>query len=71
MRRWIVGHRAYWVLGGIVLLFRIATGLPIQHAGYMDASYTIHIAENLASGRGFTEQVLWNYLDSPTKFATS
>ena len=66
MRRWLIVPRAYLALGAIVLLVRIATALPIQHAGYMDASYTIHIAENLARGLGFSEQVLWNYLDTPT-----
>src|SRR5206468_4262130 len=35
-------------------------------AGYMDASYTVHVGANLAWGRGFVEDVLWNYLDSPT-----
>jgi hypothetical protein len=31
----------------------------------MDASYTFHVAQQLAAGRGFTEFVLWNYLDQP------
>ncbi len=58
--------RAYWLLAAIVLVFRLATALPIERAGYMDASYTLHIAEQLARGRGFNEEVLWNYLDAPT-----
>ncbi len=48
-----------------MLIFRIVTALPLEQAGYMDASYTMHVAENLARGRGFTEEVLWNYLDNP------
>lgn len=55
----------YITLFLIALVFRIATALPLEQAGYMDASYTIHIAENLAHGRGFVEDVLWNYLDQP------
>ncbi len=34
--------------------------------GYMDADYYLMGGERLAGGEGFTEQVLWNYLDSPT-----
>lgn len=49
----------------ITLAFRLATALPLQQAGYMDASYTLHIAENLSHGRGFVEDVLWNFLDRP------
>ena len=57
--------RAYFLLAAIVLIFRIATALPLEQAGYMDASYTIHVAENLARGQGFIENVLWNFLDNP------
>ena len=55
----------YLILFCITLAFRILTALPPENAGYMDASYTIHVAENLARGRGFVEEVLWNYLDHP------
>ncbi len=55
----------YVILFSLTLAFRIATALPLEQAGYMDASYAIHIAEQLARGRGFTEEVLWNYLDNP------
>ncbi len=57
--------KPYLILFLITALFRIATALPLEQAGYMDASYTIHVAENLARGRGFVEDVLWNYLDNP------
>lgn len=49
----------------ITLVFRVVTALPLQQPGYMDASYTLHIAENLSHGRGFVEDVLWNFLDRP------
>lgn len=58
-------NQPYITLFLIALVFRIATALPLEQAGFMDASYTIHIAENLAHGRGFVEDVLWNYLDQP------
>ena len=65
MREWFKPPRAYVLLFAFTLLFRIATALPVEQTGYMDASYAIHVAENLARGRGFTEDVLWNYLDDP------
>jgi hypothetical protein len=33
--------------------------------GYMDAAYYYVGGVNLAEGRGFFEQILWNFLDSP------
>ena len=65
MRRVLILPRAYVLLFAITLILRVATALPVQQTGYMDASYAIHVAENLARGRGFTENVLWNYLDVP------
>ena len=55
----------YPILLIATLILRIATALPLEQAGYMDASYALHVAENLARGNGFVEQVLWNYLDRP------
>ncbi|MDE3090870.1 MAG: glycosyltransferase family 39 protein, partial [Chloroflexota bacterium] len=63
----MTSHRArpYILLFVLTIILRLATALPLQQAGYMDASYALHVAENLARGRGFTEDVLWNYLDNP------
>ena len=61
----MTSRRPYLILFLITLVLRVATALPLQQAGYMDASYTLHVAENLARGRGLTEEVLWNYLDNP------
>lgn len=37
-----------------------------QHApGYMDAEYYLLTGQQLAAGRGFSEPLLWNYLDAP------
>lgn len=55
----------YLVLFFLTLAFRVLTAIPLEQSGYMDASYAVHIAENLARGRGFTEDVLWNFLDQP------
>jgi hypothetical protein len=65
MKTWFAPPRAYLSLFLLTLMFRIATALPLTNAGYMDASYAMHVAENLARGRGFIEEVLWNYLDNP------
>ena len=32
----------------------------------MDASYTQHVGSNLARGRGFVQDIAWNYLEEPT-----
>ena len=58
--------RPYVFLFLIALVFRVVTALLLTQAGYMDASYTIHVATQLARGQGLVEQVLWNYLDNPT-----
>lgn len=59
MNKW----RAYIVLAVIVLVLRLVTALPLERAGYMDASYTQHVGGNLARGRGFVQEIVWNYLD--------
>jgi len=55
--------RPYILLALIVLAWRLFTALPLQRAGYMDASYTQHVGGNLARGRGFTQDIVWNYLE--------
>lgn len=55
----------YSELLALTLVLRVLTALPLEQAGYMDASYSMHVAENLASGQGLVENVLWNYLDRP------
>jgi len=39
-----------------------AAALVFRTPGFMDAYYYYHVAVNLAAGRGFTEDVVWNYL---------
>lgn len=39
--------------------------LWVSSPGYMDAEYYYITAEQLAEGRGFSEPVIWNYLNRP------
>jgi 4-amino-4-deoxy-L-arabinose transferase-like glycosyltransferase len=47
------------------LLIRLLAALPQQQPNYMDAAYSYVNALNLAAGRGFVEDFVWNYLDNP------
>jgi hypothetical protein len=56
------------------LLIFFALGLAVaglaasfqSSPGYMDADYHTYMGQRLAAGQGFSEEVLWNYLDDPT-----
>ncbi len=56
---------------GLLLLFLLGLAVPLVIAqfqslpGYMDADYYFGGGLQLASGKGFTEPYLWNYLDNP------
>lgn len=57
-----------WVLLSFLLLGFFVTWLTarFQHApGYMDAEYYYIGGLRLAEGDGFSEEILWNYLDDP------
>jgi len=47
----------------------LLVALPVaflQHsAGYMDAEYYYTNGKNIATGKGLTEEIIWNYLDDP------
>ena len=49
----------------LALVARIGFALPQMQPGYMDAYYYTVGAQQLATGRGFTEPFIWNYLDDP------
>lgn len=59
----------YWpdLLGLLLLSFavRLALAWPQDQPGSMDAAYYYVTAVNLAEGRGFVEDFIWNYLDDP------
>jgi hypothetical protein len=50
---------------GIALLLRAAVAAFQQQPGYTDAYYYTVGGQRLASGYGFTEPYVWNYLDDP------
>lgn len=49
----------------VALLVRALAAAPQAGPGYMDAAYYTLGAQRLAEGFGFSEMVLWNYLDDP------
>lgn len=51
----------------ITLSIRGLTALPQQQPNYMDDAYYYVNAINLAQGRGFVEDFVWNYLDQPDR----
>jgi hypothetical protein len=65
MREFFKSPRAFVTLFVVTFLFRVLTALPLEGAGNTDGAYVLHVAENLAHGRGFVEDILWNYLDQP------
>lgn len=48
---------------GLLVSYLAAWMEPVP--GYMDAEYYFSGGLRLAEGNGFTEQILWNYLDQP------
>ena len=52
-------------LFGLALLVRLLAALFQQQPNYMDAAYYYVNALNLAAGRGFVEDFVWNYLGNP------
>jgi hypothetical protein len=57
-------HYLLLALIGLIVSGTIAAFQPVP--GYMDADYYYAGGLQLASGHGFTEPFLWNYLDDPT-----
>lgn len=58
-------RRDYWLLFAVALLVLLVVA-NFQHSpGYMDADYYQLTGQQLAQGRGFSEPVIWNYLDEP------
>ena len=55
----------YLLLLALALLVRLLAAWPQQQPNYMDAAYSYVNAVNLAQGRGFVEDFVWNYLDDP------
>lgn len=49
---WGLAFQAFWML-------------RLEHPGYFDAYYYTTNAQRLAGGYGFTEEIIWQYLDDP------
>ncbi len=61
MTRWV--YVTLFILG---LSVALVTSFFQPAPGYMDAEYYYAGGIRLASGYGFSELILWNYLDDPT-----
>ncbi|MCA9922242.1 MAG: glycosyltransferase family 39 protein, partial [Anaerolineales bacterium] len=66
-RRW-VDWPAVAVIG---LLLQSFWALRMSQPTYMDAYYYTTNGQRLADGYGFTEEVIWQFLDAPEGFPTS
>ena len=58
-------RKHFFIIFAIGLLVRIGVGFLQKSPGFMDAEYYFIGGRNLAQGHGFTEYILWNYLDDP------
>ena len=58
-------RRDLLILFVLVLLVRGLAALPQQQPSYFDAAYYYVDGVNLAEGRGFEEDFVWNYLNQP------
>jgi hypothetical protein len=56
----------YWFLFIMGLLVALGVAALQDTPGYMDADYYFYGGLRLANGHGFTEMILWNYLDDPS-----
>jgi len=57
--------RSYVLLAGLGAALAIAVSRFQPFPGYLDADYYFGGGLRLATGKGFTEPYLWNYLDQP------
>lgn len=61
--KWIKQDWAWIALLG--LLVQAVWGLRIEYPTYFDAYYYTINGQQLAAGKGFTEPIIWQYLDDP------
>jgi len=57
--------RPYLPLFGVFLGLRLLGAQLVSQPGYMDAFYYYHVGRNLYLGRGFVEDIIWNWLNPP------
>lgn len=58
-------NRDYMILYGLGLIVSLALTVFQRVPGYMDAEYYYSGGLRLVDGHGFSEMILWNYLDDP------
>lgn len=59
--------RAHYFLLYFLALVALLVVAGFEHSpGYMDADYYLLTGQQIAEGRGFSEPVMWNYLDNPS-----
>lgn len=58
-------RKHFFVIFVVSLLVRGGVGWLQKSPGFMDAEYYYVGGLALAQGKGFTEEILWNYLDDP------
>jgi hypothetical protein len=61
MMRWYL----FVILGFLGLLIPLTVASFQSSPGYMDADYYFAGGVQIADGHGFSERILWNYLDNP------
>ncbi len=61
-----MNRRIYLLLGLCGLICPILLALVQKSPGYMDAEYYYTGGRRLSQGYGFTEEILWNFLDDPS-----
>lgn len=69
MRLLAAGWWKDWLwLALIGLLIQAVWALRLEHPTYMDAAYYTSNGQRLAEGHGWTEMVIWQFLDEPAGF---
>jgi len=56
------------ILAVAALLARLAAAIPVDYVPYTDPAYYAMVAEQLATGHGFTAPVLWSFLEVGGRF---
>jgi hypothetical protein len=62
--------RQYLLVYLISLIFFGAVSWLQKTPGYMDAAYYYSVGQQIATGKGFFEPFIWNYLSNPTALPT-
>lgn len=70
MSRWPIAWRDLFLLVLLGLLFQGIWAWRTTHPTYMDAYYYTTNGQRLAGGYGFSEQVIWQFLDAPDGLPT-